>query len=80
MTLHQDARRNSSVELPLTTLTFVSLLLMWRMSGIQPDVVDDTVRKMVQESLGTNDFKLVKRIPKGKDQRTLTFIPFNVVI
>lgn len=50
------------------------------LSGIQPDVVDDTVRQMVQESLGTNEFKLVKLIPKGKDQRMLTFISFKVGI
>lgn len=48
------------------------------LSGIQPDVEEDQVRHMVQESLATNDLKVVKLIPKNRDLRTLSFVSFKV--
>lgn len=50
------------------------------LSNIQPNVADEQVRTMVNECLGTDNLKLVKLIPRDRDQRTLTFISFKVGI
>lgn len=48
------------------------------LSGISPDVPDQTVTNLATETLGTEDVTVVKLIPRGRDPRTLNFISYKV--
>ncbi|XP_053686437.1 uncharacterized protein LOC128735976 [Sabethes cyaneus] len=48
------------------------------LSGISPDVADQTVTNLTTEKLGTDNVAVVKLIPRGRDPRLLNFISYKI--
>ena len=48
------------------------------LSGISPDVPDQTVTELAVEKLGTHEVTVVKLISRGRDPRSLNFISYKI--
>lgn len=53
--------------------------LFWLyLSGISPKAPDDKVSDMIKARLSTEDVKITKLVPRGRDTANLTFVSFKV--
>lgn len=48
------------------------------LSGILPEVPETQVTELAQSQLKTNDLKVVKLVPRGKDVSSLTFVSYKI--
>ncbi|XP_058813727.1 uncharacterized protein LOC131677732 [Topomyia yanbarensis] len=48
------------------------------LSGISPDVPDESVTKLAADKLGNSNITVVKLVPRGRDPRTLNFVSYKV--
>ncbi|XP_058811170.1 uncharacterized protein LOC131676058 [Topomyia yanbarensis] len=48
------------------------------LSGISPDVPDESVTKLAADKLGNSNITVVKLVSRGRDPRTLNFVSYKV--
>lgn len=48
------------------------------LSGLNPSLTDNDVRKIVSRCLNTDPFDTIRLVPKGKDTRNMTFVSYKI--